>query len=265
MQLINGKEPLLDKIVFELRYRNGFTYLDRCGRLIHTIIDSSPEWTVDPSNPNPQGATIVSLENSCAVHIGTTRMDLAIESPSNGDPVTEEDIEGFVEQVDQISLIVKDVLGLKDFERIGCRVWYLFASDSKEEAEDWLASLECYNVNPALYKAFDGEKQALGVSLIITGSDRNYRIAFNGVERAATIDIGSGLLNMRQRQLSEHQQKLLGKAKLQARTVRNSAYPAAIDIDAFVDDPADPNCKEFVLQTMSTSLNRLRGVIGGKK
>lgn len=262
---LNGKAPILQKIVFELRYRRGYSYLDRCGRMITAIMDDYPEWTTDPNAPNPQSASLVSLANSCVLNIGTRKLDLSLEIPVGGDPLDIEGVEKFADQVDQSTAIVIDQLGLKTFGRIGCRLWYIFPCESQEESEDWLASLGCYNVNDKLIRAFGGTREALSVAVVIAGDDRCYRVAFNGVQRTASIDLGKGILNVRARDLEKNQQEFLREQeKTKARIRRSPEYPAMIDVDAYVEEPEVLDARQFVETTFAEALQRLRKAVEGK-
>lgn len=262
-KLLNGKEPILQKIVFELRYRRGFSYLDKCGRTINAIIDDFPEWTTDPGNPNPQAASLISLANSCVLSIGTKKLDLSLEIPVGGESLAQDGVEKFADQADHSTAIVVDQLGLDQFDRIGCRLWYIFPCESQEESENWLTSLDCYSVNASLVEAFGSSTEALGVSIVITGEDRTYRVAFNGVQRTATVDLGRGILNVRVRDLDSDQQEMLRKQELtKARVRRASEFPAMVDVDAYVENPESPNPRDFVLSTYAEALQRLRKAVG---
>jgi hypothetical protein len=261
--VLNGREAILEKVVFELRYRHGFTYLDKCGRLINELTGAHAEWTIDPGNPNPQGASLISLANSCVLNMGTKKMDLALEIPVGGEGLTDESMAQFADQVDHSTIILCDILGLKEFDRIGCRLWYIFPGESQSSSEEWLCSLKCYAVSEKAIQAFGGTKEAVGVSIIIGGDDRNYRVAFNGVERAVSVDLGKAILNVRAKDLSSGQQKLLhDQQRTKARIMRTPTYPAMIDVDAYVEDPEMPACKEFVLSTASGMIDRLKMAIG---
>jgi hypothetical protein len=158
---------------------------------------------------------------------------------------------------------VIDQLGIDDFERIGCRLWYIFPCDTQEESEAWLESLKCYSVNTKLIESFGGVNEAIGVSIIIAGGDRKYRIAFNGVQRAATVDLGKGVLNIRIKELSEDQKEFLKEQeKTRARIRRAPDFPAMIDIDAFVEDPESVSAVDFVRTTFDEALARLRQAVG---
>ena len=176
-------------------------------------------------------ATLVSLANSCVLSIGTRKLDLSLEMPIGGDSLTSEGIESFSVQVSDTTGIVTDHLGLTDFVRIGCRVWYLFPCDTQEESENWLASLGCYNVNEGLFKAFGGTSEAVGVSVVVIAEDRKYRIAFNGVQRSATVDVGKEVLNLRVKDLPSGQREmLLEQEKAKARMRQTPDFPAMIGI-----------------------------------
>jgi hypothetical protein len=265
VRLIKGKEAILDKIVFELRYQRGFTYLDRCGRMLNALIDDHPEWTVDPNHPNPQSASLISLANSCVLSMGTRKMDLALEIPIGGESLAEDSIVVFADQVDHAASVVMDQLGLDKFDRIGCRLWYVFPAESKEESEEWLQSLGCYSVSQTLIRAFGGAMEALGVAVVISSHDRKYRISFNGVERTATLDLGNAVLNIRIKDLPSGQQELLREQeRTKARVRRTPDFPAMIDIDAYVENPEAPDAKAFVKSTYDESLEYLRRAVGAQ-
>jgi hypothetical protein len=263
-KLLKEKEPILQKIVFELRYRRGFSYLDKCGRTINAIMDDYPEWTTDPGNPNPQAASLISLANSCVLSIGTKKLDLSLEIPVGGEPLGPDEVDMFSAQVDQTTGIVTDQLGLNEFGRIGCRLWYIFPCENQEDSERWLSSLQCYSVTPKLVEAFGGVKEAVGVAIVITGGDRAYRIAFNGVQRTATVDLGAGILNVRVRDLSSDQQRMLREQEKAKASVRRAPeFPAMIDIDAYVENPESPDTRSFVTSTHAEALDRLRTAVEG--
>ena len=262
VRLLKGKEPIFQKIVFELRYRQGFSYLDKCGRMINAITENHPEWTLDPGKPNPQNAALISLSNSCVLHVGTRKLDLSLEIPAGGDTLEDDGLDEYADQVENTTAIIIDQLGLNEYDRIGCRVWYIFPCETQEESESWLNSLGCYSVSNNLVSAFGDSVEAAGLSVIVNGEDRDYRIAFNGVQRAAELDLGDAVLNVRPRDLDKKQQELLKhQEKTKARMRRAPSFPAMIDIDAYVEEPQSPEPKHFVTSTHGDILDRLRSAI----
>jgi hypothetical protein len=260
--LVNGVAPVLSKVVYELRYPNGYTYLDRCGRLINSIIQADPAWSADAAAPSPQSASLISFRNSCVLNINTKKLDLVIEMPLTGDPLDGESIQAFAEQVDAVSIQTSELLGLEAFDRMGCRLWYLFPFDSSADCEAWLQSLNCFQISEAVIYAFGGTREAANFALVVSGEDCSYRLAVQGVERITEVDLGKDTMRLRPRDISKGQKELLLKQeKEKARIRRAGDYPALIDIDAYVDNPADPSGGDFVRKTFSESLERFRSAI----
>ena len=144
------------------------------------------------------------LANSCVFHFNARKLDVSLERPLGDDPLGDAEVDEFSAQVDHLTAVVIDQLGLEEFSRIGFRAWWLFPCDSRDEAEQWLQGLGCYRISPSLENAFSGKVDAVNVAVVIAGVDRKFRIAFNGVERQAQLDIGRGVLNVRVRDLHEN-------------------------------------------------------------
>lgn len=258
---IKGKPSILQKVVFELKYQYGFTYLDKCGRTINAIMREQPEWTVRDS-PGPRASSLVSMRNGCSFNFSSFNYNFSLERPVGGDPLSDKDMADFIEQVDLISSIVNDHLGLKEFTRIGFRAWHLFGCESKEEAESWLSNLGLYVMQEPLISAFGGEKEVLGVTIVVSGSDRKYRIAFNAVERQAEIDLGEAILTVQASKLSGGQRKfLLDQEKVKRRMRANPKYPAMIDIDAFQEEPLSVEPRDFIKTSHEEITKRLMAAI----
>jgi hypothetical protein len=251
---IKGKPSILQKLVFELRYRSGFTYLDKCGRTLNAIMRFQPEWV--PSNqPNPESTNLVSINSGCRFSFSYSSLIFSLEKPIGGDSLAQNEVRGFIEQVEFVSQIVIDQLGLDDFSRIGFRVWYLFNCRSKEEAEQWLQDLGFYSITEQTNEAFPGTLEATNFTAIIVGADRKFRIALNGVENQAQMDIGQEILNVRASSLSKDQKKVLQQQeKVKHRMLVNPSYAAMIDVDAFQEEPLSVDPKDFI----TTSLTQIK-------
>jgi len=148
---LKNKNSILQKLVFQIRYRFGFTYLDKCGRTINTIMRDLPEW-IARGEATPNGTGLVSLRNGCLFNFSSSEYGLSLEKPSGETPLSDNDMKEFTEQVVSLSSLVNDQLGLREFTRIGFRAWYLFGCSSKEESEKWLNELGLYSINEKLVK-----------------------------------------------------------------------------------------------------------------
>jgi hypothetical protein len=104
---INNRHSICHKVVYEVRYKYGFTYLDRCGSTVNEIMKSAEEWNLAGHDPNPQNAPLVSLRNGTRFNFSALKYDFALEQTAGADKdIEKKDIEEFIEQVDLVSSIV---------------------------------------------------------------------------------------------------------------------------------------------------------------
>src|SRR5579859_637482 len=143
IRMLKGKEPLLRQIIFELRYRRGFTYLDKCGRILNRITDDLPEWVLG-NEANPQGTALYSLKNRCRFSFSSTKFDLALDYTTAESPIPDEDVSAFVGYIAYFSRLLIDELAVNEFSRIGVRTLHYFSCDSRKDSEQWLRDLNAF-------------------------------------------------------------------------------------------------------------------------
>lgn len=256
-QLIRGKPPLRQRIDFELRYDFGYTYLDRCGRIINTILRERPDWALRNTDPNPQSAPLVNLDNSCIFNFSTFRIDLHLERPLDGDALNDDQIGVFARQVEDLSAVVVDQLELEDFKRIGCRIAYLFPFASEEEAVKWVLELGLFKIPSNLATAFEGRLLDTDFVAVLEGQDRRYRLALDTVSRSVPLNIGEGILNLAPHRLSKDQNKrLLEREKARKFSEAHPPFAVKLDIDAYQEEPKIIRAGEFVRTSHEEGLRR---------
>ncbi len=103
---IKGQRGILQKIAFEVRYLYGFTYLDKCGKTVNTILRQHPEWMIKGDSPNPQDGRLVSMRNGCSFAFSPYSYNFGLDMPAGGEPLSDSDVAGFVDQTDLLSRIV---------------------------------------------------------------------------------------------------------------------------------------------------------------
>jgi hypothetical protein len=114
---IKGKSGTSTKVVLEVRYRDGWLYFDKCGRIINKIIQESPEWF--PKGADTSNAGLVSMQNRCSFNFSSTQYIFNLERPLGSDALQQTDFDTFCDQVATVSNVVHDYLGLKAFTRVG--------------------------------------------------------------------------------------------------------------------------------------------------
>jgi hypothetical protein len=264
---IKAKLPVVQKLVYELRYHHGFTYLDRCGRILTLIERDDPQWIVEGGAVSPQGAPLVNLETGTQFQFSTGNLFLTWEQTRDEEELAADGLERFFDQATALTDLVVNELGIKTeyLSRIGFRVWYLFPAESVEEAEEWLRSLNVCPVTDKLEKAFDGPVKSSSLTIVLASKDRCYRLNFGSGERQAQFDVGSRTLSI--------QPKTLPRAKrnaLSARTEREKArklqrqtspFVAVIDIDACQEDPLVLDVADFLRSSWERGYENLRRAI----
>jgi len=246
------KAPIVHQVVFELRYRYGFTYLDRCGRVVNAILKTWPDWILANTDPNPQNAPLVNTSNNCKFNFSARKLDFAIQQGVGEEVLSTEAIEDFAQQVEDLTRLVITELELSEFSRIGFRIWYLFECKDTAEAEQWLKDLDLYTVSPHLASGFKGTIQAASMAAVIESAERKFRVAFNSIERAIPLNLGDGILNVPAHTLPRQQREHLARQiRERKRLAHNPPFAAMIDIDAYEEEPQVVEPGDFV----KTSLN----------
>lgn len=259
---INGETALLQKVIFEIRYRYGFRYLDVCGSTLNTIQKELKEWVL-PGDPNPQSGSLVSLANGCLMSFSAYLVNLSLEKPLGEGPLSEEDYMAFLRQIDTVPEIIIDKLGVTEFSHLGFRTLYLFPKKSMEQSEKWLQDLGAYSFSDPLISAFGGKIEATSAIITIFGSSARYRIAFAGVERQAQMDFGQGVLNVQARKLPKEQQEHLRKQMDAKKRMRqNPEFAVQLDVDCTIDDPIKIETSRFVRDCTAEYEEKLQKSIG---
>lgn len=245
---IAGKEGLYNKLVFEVRYQHGMVYLDRCGTTANRIMMTYPDWVTREGSVNPQNAPLIHTSTGIQFNFGPLKYDFSLDQPVN-QALQRKDIDAFIEQVESVSRIVHEELELNSFIREGFRIWYIFDMRSEDEANQWIKSLHAFRVDPSLADAFQGSLEAAGHTAVINTSERKYRITVHTVERLERLDLGN--LSTLPRSLPRKQREaMLERLKAKNRLRLNPQYAAAIDIDAYIDEPIEVVPQDFITQSL---------------
>jgi len=69
---IAGKSAIYHKLVFEVRYEEGWVYLDRCGTTVNRILSTYPDWVVKQDGISPLNALLVNLDSGTHFNFGSS-------------------------------------------------------------------------------------------------------------------------------------------------------------------------------------------------
>jgi hypothetical protein len=261
VKLLNGKEPQLRKLVYELRYERGFVYLDRCGRILDRITRDKPEW-VPSGDVNPQVAPLFNITNRSRFTFGPKKLDLSLDQSFPGSALIDETgREEFVRTADEVSRFIVQELQLTSFSRIGIRSYFHFSTEDEEESQRWLAGLELFTVSQKLLDAFRGELAASGLAIVLVGDDCRYRIELSGIETVTQLDMGAGqALGIREKGIEPSERAAFNKNRLKMKRERdlNTGFVVQIDVDAYQEFPKNPDFGQFATQHTENVLQSIR-------
>ena len=261
---LHGKQGILQKIAFEVRYNFGFMYLDKCGKTLNRVLRDHPEWMMKGDSANPQGTGLVNIDNGCSFSFSAYNYVFGLEMPAGGEALTDNDLRVFIDQTEMLSTIVNDSLGLEDFTRIGLRTWHLFEFDSTIEATKWHANLGIYTLSGDLTNTFEATIEAASIAILLSSKERQYRLSLSSVERQAQLDLGEEILNVRASKLSKDQDKFLRRQLEAKRRIHaNPLFAAMVDIDAFQEQPISVDPRDFITNSMTQCAESLTKLEAG--
>jgi hypothetical protein len=261
---ICGKEPMLRRIVFELRYQDGQLYLDHCGRLLKRLLKASTEWVV-ASEPTSQAASLYNVTTGTQLGFSSSSASLLIDKTVSDELIDAEEVATFLEQVDPVLGMVLDELEVSEFLRIGFRQHFYFPCDTQEESEQWIRNLGVVAVSSNVAQAFAGSLEDLGFAITLQGEECRYRIALNSIERSAQVPVGDTVLSIRTSGIPRGQKKALVDALKKKRQRQiNSAFAVLLDMDAYLLEPVEPNLQDFVQERVENNLKKFADALPKK-
>jgi hypothetical protein len=259
--VIRGKTALLNKLVFELRYPNGYLYLDRCGRMINELAGHAVDQWMVTNQVAPQGAALLSVSNHCLLNVSAQKYDLGIEQQVGASSLPYDSINELARQVAEVHAIVTRLLELEEFSRIGFRSWFLFGSDTKQEAEEWTWKNNAFKVNDGLAKQ-GGSLEAPAFTATVVSAGIKFRVALNAVESVVDVPLGGrNRLTAKPSELPKGQREaFLRQQRAVARSRENPPFGTMIDVDAFLESPSLVTPESFVKDSFKVSLEYVQAI-----
>lgn len=255
MSKIIIEDPVIHKLIFELRYNYGFTYLDRCGATLNDLLSSNPGWFSDQINP--QSGIIHYPEKRLIYTFNTQRISFHQEQSER--IATLIPIKNFGNYANSLTGIVIDRLGIEDFSRIGFRVWRLFGTESFEKAREKIIQLGYVNTKIIKEKIGNNEIEEIGFNFIINTDIGKARIAITPIEQNIKIDpatIKHSKQKIHKLPPENRKSALLNKIKLQKAIKNYPLFSILIDIDFFCEDPPIPedlSITDFIINAFNKS------------
>jgi hypothetical protein len=236
MALTFGK-PILHRLVYELRYDYGYTYLDRAGATINDILKRHPGW-VNPQ-VNPQTGVLRNVNNEMVFNFGPRKLDL---SQAQSQKVAElAPIGEFASLAKELTATVLEWLELAEFTRMGFRAWRLYPMGSSDEAKRAVISLGVLSTG-LIGKMELGSLSEVSWAAVVENHDVTTRIAVSAIEQNIELDPATLKAALdKAHKHDRHQRRIMAEQVKAQRTVANyPQFAVLVDMDHFVQDPPRP-------------------------
>lgn len=228
--IVPNSRRIKNKQVVELRYGLGHIYWDRCGRIINEVLSGSPEWAFDSMKSGHCVMTRMDQNLQFVFGYGTLHL-MQTQDVRVTDLLPVKD---FAEIAESLAQIVIRVLELREFTRLGFRVWHMFETPSRYDANQAIARLKHFQfserwgkvIAPTFSVEIEQPSRMLRVNL--SSFEQEIRISPN-LERNERIQAKNLPTGQREARI----EKLKAKYKVES-------FPQCgvlVDIDGWIEDP----------------------------
>jgi len=248
MSKAGSQQGVLHKLVFELRYDYGYTYLDRAGSTINDILRSNAGWI--PEGVNPQQGVLKHIDSEAIFTFGPRKLVLSQQQSEK--IATLMPLPDFAEMANKLARTVRGWLQLaeeeRDFTRVGFRVWRLFEQESLESAKKAIRSMGILSEQHFASLADVRSVDEVSFNVTIDRPVCKTRIAVAAVEQSIQVDPATVKQALQIPHEFSHDQveKLREKIKAKKCLQQYPQFAVLVDMDHFVDDPDYPEHLDIV-------------------
>lgn len=256
---MKSRNLLLEQIVFEARYKQGYRYFDRCGETMIEIEDKIEGWSAE--GISEATARMKNEEERMFFNFGSSKLDLAQYGTKDLD------CKNFFSDLKNFFNIVSRDLGIKEYLRFGLRYWFLYPIDSPDEGRRILSRCKTFSINKDIEELFGKKITDTSITIMLEQEQKGHRISLSMAYRTET-DIekeeNNILLKTPPHKLPTGQKEAL-KTQLQMRKKQKKLPRRAIliDIDNYMKNPQAEFLDNFIDEATKLSTKNALKLIGG--
>jgi len=165
---------LLTKVVFEIRYKRGYCYWDKCGDTLLKIEQEDPDWKWQRITVN-DGAELVNDKRKMRIKFSWDKIWVEQRHLDN--------LNQFKITCDKLLKIILNNLEIQEISRVGNRFWYILPCDSIEKAENFISNGKMLDPQLAKLSGFGTKILNRDFTLVLEENDLKNRIAVGSVSR----------------------------------------------------------------------------------
>ncbi len=232
--------PVMDSFHFEIRYIYGNLYFDRCGQCLNDVERSCDGWYV--ASVDPTRGMLEKPDKAFTLNFNNERFNFSSQRASRTD------IETIAKEVSSLWKIIEANLGLEEYTRQGCRIYYLMGTKSLEDAEEIIekASLNLKIPDQLLKSGF--KRKNANLIVIFERENFEYRLHLTAITRYEAMN-PDNLIKTDPRLLSTNQKQIrLAKLKQLTEYSANPMYAVSLDVDCYELKPKKISIEKFIIE-----------------
>ncbi len=203
-----------------------------------------------------------SISNGCQLNFSSTSIDLSLRRDLNDDPITEQNVNDFHKQIDEMTTFVCDRLDVSQVLRIGFRMIFSIPMQSKETAVSEVKGKNIWKMGESFLNDIGRATTSEAMTIEFDLGESSYRIGILPMERPENVKLGNKKHSLRMADLPDKQRTKLGYSRDVAKVARldqneqwNVPHFVRVDIDSFVQDPDTINAADFSKKNHQTILD----------
>jgi hypothetical protein len=254
-----AKSLILPKIVFEVRYKQGYRYLDRCGEMMIEIENKLKNWSAREATIT--GCQMENQSEKMIFNCSSVKLDLAQYDNKTLDTAS------FLTCSTAMVDIVSKNLGIKDYVRFGLRYWFFYPIDSMKTGRKILSTNKFLNVSSEVESMFNKKIKDRSFVVILEEEGFGHRIALSLVHKEG-VDVEKepeAFLTTAPHKLPKGQKEAL-LAQIEKRKLQAERPDVAIllDIDNYRMNPKMEDLEGFIKTSQELSQKSVLSLIEGK-
>lgn len=254
------KNLILQKIVFEARYKQGYRYLDRCGETMIEAENKIKGWIAGEAAPT--GGYMVNEAENMFFSFSSLKLDMSQHYANIND------YESFVNYSIRFFDLVSKNLGLKEYLRFGLRYWFLYSVDSVEAGRELLHKSHIFGDNKRVEEIFGKKVKDKSAVIVLEEEGKGIRISLAlalrkememdiKVEQSEPLSTPSHKLPKGQKEALMKQLKKIKKSK------EDPDVAILLDIDNYINYPQAEYMNNFIKESIELTKKNVIKVIGG--
>ncbi|GAX59105.1 chemotaxis protein histidine kinase and related kinases [Candidatus Scalindua japonica] len=239
---------ILQKIVFEARYKQGYRFLDRCGETMIDVENKIKGWIAGEAVPTG-GSMVNELENMF-FNFNSSKLDLSQHYTNISN------YKNFIDYSYKFFDITKKNLGLKEYSRFGLRFWFLYPVDSMEKGRNILHKSHIFRENKEVENIFGKKVKDKSAVIVLEEEEKGIRVSLAlALKKGMDIKIEqSEPMSTRPHELPRGQKEALMKQLKKIKKKKEDPDIAILlDIDNYINNPQAEYLNNFINESIETT------------